>query len=85
MFPSYDLSKADVLVSVGADFLSGWGSTTENTWQYATRRRPEDATAEKPMSRHWQFEARMSLSGANADRACGREAQPDPQRRIGPA
>ncbi len=67
VFPSYDLSKADVLVSVGADFLSGWGSTTENTWQYATRRRPEDATADKPMSRHWQFEARMSLSGANAD------------------
>jgi hypothetical protein len=67
VFPSYDLTKADVLVSVGADFLSNWGSTTENTWQYATRRRPEDATDAKPMSRHWQFEARMSLSGANAD------------------
>lgn len=68
VFPSYDLGKADVLVSVGADFLSGWGITTENTWQYTSRRRPEDATAEKPMSRHWQFEARMSLSGANADK-----------------
>ncbi len=67
VFPSYDLSKADVLVSVGADFLSNWGSTTENTWQYAKRRRPEDASAERPMNRHWQFEARMSLSGANAD------------------
>ncbi|MBK9761735.1 MAG: TAT-variant-translocated molybdopterin oxidoreductase [Flavobacteriales bacterium] len=70
VFPSYDLSKADVLVSVGADFLSGWGNPTENVWQYAVRRRPEDATAEKPMSRHWQFEARMSLSGANADMRC---------------
>ena len=67
VFPSYDLSKADVLVSVGADFLSGWGSVTENTWQYGSRRRPEDATDARPMSRHWQFEARMSLSGANAD------------------
>ncbi len=67
VFPSYDLTKADVVVSVGADFLSNWGSNTENTWQYSTRRRPEDATADKPMSRHWQFESRMSLTGANAD------------------
>jgi MoCo/4Fe-4S cofactor protein with predicted Tat translocation signal len=67
VFPTYDMAKADVLVSVNADFLSGWGLTTENSWQYAVRRRPEDTTADKPMSRHWQFEARMSLSGANAD------------------
>ena len=62
VFPSYDLTKAEVIVSMDADFLSNWGSTTENTWQYATRRNP-DAT----MNRHIQFEARMSLSGANAD------------------
>ena len=68
VFPTYNMGNADVLVSVNADFLSGWGITTENTGQYASRRRPEDATAEKPMSRHWQFEARMSLSGANADK-----------------
>lgn len=67
VFPSYHMGKADVLVSVGADFLSNWGSTNEYNAGYAQRRRPEDATAEKPMSRHWQFEARMSLSGANAD------------------
>lgn len=67
-FPSYDLSKADVVVGIGADFLSNWGSTTENTWQYTSRRRPEDATTAQPMSRHWQFEARMSMTGANADR-----------------
>jgi len=62
VFPSYDLTKADVIVSVDADFLSSWGSTTENTWQYANRRNPAG-----PMSRHFQFEARMSLTGANAD------------------
>lgn len=62
VFPSYDLTKADVIVSVDADFLSSWGSTTENTWQYATRRNPDGS-----MNRHFQFEARMSLSGANAD------------------
>src|SRR5690606_32821116 len=67
-FPTYDLSKADVVVGIGADFLSTWGSTNENVWQYASRRKPEGTTKEKPMSRHWQFEARMSLTGANADR-----------------
>ncbi|MBP8822747.1 MAG: TAT-variant-translocated molybdopterin oxidoreductase [Flavobacteriales bacterium] len=66
-FPSYDLAKADVVVGIGADFLSNWGSTTENAWQYASRRKPEQATAAQPMSRHWQFEARMSMTGANAD------------------
>ncbi len=60
--PSYDLTKADVIVSVEADFLSSWGSTTEHTWQYASRRNPDGS-----MNRHFQFESRMSLSGANAD------------------
>ncbi len=63
VMPSYDLTKADVLVSVDCDFLSSWGSTTEHAWQYASRRRPEDGA----MSKHWQFETRMSITGANAD------------------
>ncbi len=67
-FPAYDLTKADVVVGIGADFLSNWGSTNENVWQFARRRKPENATKDLPMSRHWQFEARMSLTGANADR-----------------
>lgn len=67
-FPAYDLTKADVVVGIGADFLSNWGSTNENTWQYASPRKPEHATANLPMSRHWQFEARMSMTGGNADR-----------------
>ncbi|MBL7953046.1 MAG: TAT-variant-translocated molybdopterin oxidoreductase [Flavobacteriales bacterium] len=62
VFPSYDFTKADVVVSVDADFLSNWGSTSENTWQYASRRNPDLA-----MNRHFQFEARMSMTGANAD------------------
>jgi molybdopterin-containing oxidoreductase family iron-sulfur binding subunit len=66
-FPAYNLDKADVVVGIGADFLSNWGSSNENVWQYARRRKPESATKEQPMSRHWQFEARMSLTGANAD------------------
>ena len=62
-----DVYKRQVVVGVGADFLSNWGSTNENVWQYAQRRKPESATKDLPMSRHWQFEARMSLTGANAD------------------
>ena len=62
VFPSYDLTRADVVVSVDADFLSGWGSSNEYAWQYASRRDPDGA-----MNRHFQLESRMSLTGANAD------------------
>ncbi len=62
VFPAYDFTKADVVVSVDADFLSSWGSTTEYAWQYASRRNPDGA-----MNKHFQVEARMSMSGANAD------------------
>lgn len=62
VFPSYDFTKADVVVSLDADFLSSWGSTTEYSWQYASRRNPDG-----PMNKHFQVEARMSITGANAD------------------
>ncbi len=66
IFPSYDLSRADVIVGVDADFLSNWGSSTENNWQYSVRRDPAGN-----MSKHFQFEARMSMTGANADERIG--------------
>jgi MoCo/4Fe-4S cofactor protein with predicted Tat translocation signal len=65
MIPSYDFSKAGCIVSVGADFLSTWLSPIEFTKQYATTR--EVGEDKKDMSRHYHFEAGMSLSGANAD------------------
>lgn len=61
--PSYDFSKAEVIVGVGADFLSTWGSPIENTYQYAQTRKLKD----KKMSRHFQFESNMTLTGSNAD------------------
>jgi MoCo/4Fe-4S cofactor protein with predicted Tat translocation signal len=65
MIPSYDFSKASTIVGIGADFLGSWGATIENTRQYAlTREVGED---KKEMSRHYQFEAIMSITGANAD------------------
>lgn len=65
MIPSYDFSKASTVVGIGADFLGSWGATIENTKQYGqTRYVGED---KKDMSRHYQFESILSLTGANAD------------------
>lgn len=64
--PSYDFSKANVIVSVGADFLGSWlSSTIEFTQQYARTRELSDD--KKDMSRHYQFETVLSITGANAD------------------
>jgi len=63
VMPGYDLAKADVLVGVDADFLATWGTTTVASWQYATRRKPDGGA----MNKHFQFESRLTLTGANAD------------------
>jgi molybdopterin-containing oxidoreductase family iron-sulfur binding subunit len=65
MIPSYDFSKAKVIVSVAADFLNTWLSPIEFTKQYAQTR--EVSEEKRDMSRHYHFEAGMSLTGANAD------------------
>lgn len=65
MFPSYDFSKAKVIVSVAADFLNSWGSSIENTKQYALTR--DAGEGKNDLSRHFQFEANFSMTGANAD------------------
>ena len=63
--PSYHFENAKVIVSLGADFLGTWLSPVVFAKQYAQNRR---INAEKPeMSRHFQFESHMSLTGANAD------------------
>ncbi|MBL3655441.1 TAT-variant-translocated molybdopterin oxidoreductase [Fulvivirga sediminis] len=65
VLPSYDFSKADVIVSFGADFLGTWISPVEYTKQYSkTRKLGPD---KKTMSRHYQFESNLSLTGSNAD------------------
>ena len=59
----YDFSEAEVIVSVGADLLGDWqGGGFEAS--YAKGRIPKHGK----MSRHIQFEANMSISGANADK-----------------
>jgi MoCo/4Fe-4S cofactor protein with predicted Tat translocation signal len=65
IIPSYDFSKAKTIVSIDADFLGTWLSPIEFTKQYAmTREVSED---KREMSRHYQFESNLSLTGANAD------------------
>ncbi|WP_417443105.1 TAT-variant-translocated molybdopterin oxidoreductase [Joostella sp.] len=59
----YDFSKAEVIVSFGADFLGDWQGGGFDTG-YAKGRVP----AHGKMSRHIQFESNMSLTGANADK-----------------
>lgn len=65
LIPSYDFSKAKVIVSVGADFLGTWLSPIEFTKGYAVNR--EVSEEKRDMSRHYQFESNLSLTGANAD------------------
>ncbi len=60
--PDYDFSKAEVIVSVGADFLGDWNGGGYDGG-YSKTRIPQNGK----MSKHFQFEANMSLSGANAD------------------
>ena len=61
--PNYDFSKAEAIVSIGADFLGDWQGGGYDAG-YAKTRLPENGK----MSRHIQFESNMSLSGANADK-----------------
>ncbi|PTX63857.1 quinol:cytochrome c oxidoreductase iron-sulfur protein precursor [Kordia periserrulae] len=63
----YDFSKAEVIVSVGADFLGDWQGGGYDDG-YAKGRIPHGTKGHKKMSRHVQFESNMTLSGANADK-----------------
>ncbi|GFE01168.1 TAT-variant-translocated molybdopterin oxidoreductase [Tenacibaculum mesophilum] len=60
--PDYDFSKAEVIASIGADFIGDWQGGYEKS--YAEGRRVETGK----MSYHVQIEANMSLAGANADK-----------------
>ncbi len=61
--PDYDFSKAKTIVSVGADFMNGWLLSTQYTNQYSSRRNPDGEW----MSKHFQFESNLSITGSNAD------------------
>ncbi|NNF19265.1 MAG: TAT-variant-translocated molybdopterin oxidoreductase [Flavobacteriaceae bacterium] len=59
----YDFEKAEYIVGIGADFLGDWHGGNFDSG-YSKGRVPKNGK----MSRHVQFEANMSLTGANADK-----------------
>lgn len=66
--PSYDFSKAKVIVGLSCDFLGSWIAPHEYSVQYVAGRKLNSGKGgKKDMSRHYQFETTMSLTGANAD------------------
>jgi molybdopterin-containing oxidoreductase family iron-sulfur binding subunit len=66
--PKYKFDAADVVISFDADFLGTWVSPVEFTKGYASRRSLRDPTI---FSRHFQFESRLSITGAKADERYG--------------
>ncbi len=63
VIPTYNFEKAKTIVSVGADFMGNWLDSQMYINDYAQTRKPSNDW----MSKHFQFEANMSLSGSNAD------------------
>lgn len=59
----YDFTNAETIVSVGADFVGDWQGGGFDKG-YAKSRVPKNGK----MSHHIQYEANLTLSGANADR-----------------
>ncbi|MBB1285525.1 TAT-variant-translocated molybdopterin oxidoreductase [Flavisolibacter sp. BT320] len=63
--PAHNFDRADLVVSLGADFLTTWLAPVEFARQYSSKRKlknPEDG-----MSKHYQFESHLSPTGASAD------------------
>ena len=63
VIPNYNFNKAKVIVSINADFISNWLLPTKFGVDYGATRNPDNSW----MSKHFQFESVMSLTGANAD------------------
>jgi Fe-S-cluster-containing dehydrogenase component/anaerobic selenocysteine-containing dehydrogenase len=62
VLPDYRFDKAELVVSLGADFLGTWLSPVEYTRMFSSKRNPE-----QEMNRLVMFESNLSLTGSNAD------------------
>lgn len=63
--PAHNFDKADVVVSLGADFLGTWLAPVEFARGYSAKRKLDGD--KKTMSKHYQFESYLSMTGSNAD------------------
>lgn len=68
MIPGYLFEKAKTIFSLGADFLGTWLSPVEFSKGYTIGRKIEGKNAKTAeMSKHYQVEGMLSMTGANAD------------------
>lgn len=66
--PSYHFDKVQTVFSIGADFLGTWLDAVSYSAAFAKTRQINGKDAKTAtMSKHYQVEGMMSLSGANAD------------------
>lgn len=63
IIPTYRFEDAQVVVSIGADFLANW--IEDFSVAYGKNRKVSKEKA--VMSKHYHFESNLSLTGANAD------------------
>jgi molybdopterin-containing oxidoreductase family iron-sulfur binding subunit len=63
--PYYDFAKAEIILSLGSDFLMTEGETARQTRQFAEGRRLTDGRTE--MNRLYVVESNFTVTGANAD------------------
>jgi MoCo/4Fe-4S cofactor protein with predicted Tat translocation signal len=63
--PAHNFDRADIVVSLGADFLGTWLAPVEFARGYSTKRKLDGD--KKTMSKHYQFESYLSMTGSNAD------------------
>ncbi len=63
--PSYKFESAKVIVSFGADFLGTWLNPVEFQHGYTAGRKIDQN--HPTLSKHYQFESLLSMTGANAD------------------
>ena len=63
-YAEYDFEKANVVVSIGSDFLGNRRDAVAHAKAYSKRR---DVNHAQGMNKHFQVEERMSHTGSNAD------------------
>jgi molybdopterin-containing oxidoreductase family iron-sulfur binding subunit len=71
VMPRYRFDQADVVVSLGMDFLGSGRNAVENAADWAKRRKvvsPKDGSTSAKMSKLFCFESAFTITGANADR-----------------
>lgn len=66
VLPKFNFEKAEVIVSIDADFLATWISPVEYTNAYRSGRKLDGKKSK--FSYHVQVESRVSLTGSNADK-----------------